>query len=36
VLGPLKKPYLELKYQEWEQYHNVVSEWEVRKYLHFF
>jgi glutamine synthetase len=36
VLGPLKKPYLELKYQEWEQYHNVVSDWEVKKYLHFF
>jgi len=36
VFGPLKKAYLELKYQEWEQYHNVVSDWERKKYLHFF
>ena len=36
VFGPLKKAYVELKYREWEQYHNVVSEWERKKYLHFF
>lgn len=36
VFGPLKKVYVELKYQEWEEYHNVVSDWERKKYLHFF
>ncbi len=36
VFGPLKKPYLELKYREWEEYHNIVTRWERDRYLHFF
>lgn len=36
VFGPLKKPYVELKYREWETYHNLVTDWERKKYLHFF
>jgi glutamine synthetase len=36
VFGPLKSVYVEFKNQEWQQYHNTVSEWEIKKYLHFF
>jgi glutamine synthetase len=36
VFGVLKKPYAELKYREWETYHNLVTDWERTKYLHFF
>src|SRR5205814_1194691 len=36
VFGALKRPYVELKYREWESYHNLVTDWERTKYLHFF
>lgn len=36
VFGPLKDVFVELKNREWEEYHNVVTEWERRKYLKFF
>ena len=37
VLGPeLKKSFVELKTQEWWEYHNTVSAWEIDRYLTFF
>lgn len=36
VFGPLKDVYVELKNKEWEEYHNVVSDWERERYLKFF
>jgi|SoiMethySBSTD1v2_1073268.scaffolds.fasta_scaffold240891_2 glutamine synthetase len=37
VLGPeLKQSYVELKSEEWWDYHNTVSEWEYDRYLEFF
>ena len=37
VLGPeLKKAFVELKTQEWWDYHNTVSPWEIERYLTFF
>jgi glutamine synthetase len=36
VFGPLKAVYVELKNKEWEEYHNVVTQWERDKYLRFF
>ncbi len=37
VLGSeLKQSYVELKTQEWWEYHNTVSEWEYDRYLEFF
>jgi glutamine synthetase len=37
VLGPeLKKAYVELKTQEWWDYHDEISPWEVDRYLTFF
>jgi len=37
VLGPeLKKAFVELKTQEWWEYHNTVSAWEIERYLTFF
>ena len=37
VLGPeLKQSYVELKTEEWWDYHNTVSEWEYDRYLEFF
>lgn len=34
--GELKQSYVELKTQEWWEYHNTVSEWEYDRYLEFF
>jgi glutamine synthetase len=36
VFGPLKSVFVELKNKEWEEYHNVVTDWERQKYLKFF
>jgi glutamine synthetase len=37
VLGPeLKRSFVELKTQEWWEYHNTVSPWEIDRYLTFF
>jgi glutamine synthetase len=37
VFGPaLKSAYCELKEREWWDYHNVVSQWEIDRYLTFF
>ena len=37
VLGPeLKKSFVELKTEEWWEYHNTVSQWEIDRYLTFF
>lgn len=37
ILGPeLKRSYVELKSQEWWEYHNSVSPWEINRYLTFF
>jgi glutamine synthetase len=37
VLGPeLKKAYVELKTEEWWDYHDEISPWEVDRYLTFF
>lgn len=37
VMGPLMyKTYTEFKSQEWEAYHNHVSDWEIQRYLKFF
>jgi glutamine synthetase len=36
VLGAdLKRSYVELKQAEWWEYHNTVSDWEIRRYLSF-
>ena len=37
VLGPVMlKSYLEYKYDEWERYHQAVTDWEVQEYLRLF
>lgn len=37
VMGPLMaKTYADFKRSEWMDYHNTVSEWEIRRYLKFF
>ncbi|MDQ4029157.1 MAG: type III glutamate--ammonia ligase, partial [Actinomycetota bacterium] len=36
VFGPLKSVFVELKNKEWEEYHNIVTDWEREKYLKFF
>ncbi len=37
VMGSLMyKTYIEFKSQEWEDYHNHVSDWEIQRYLKFF
>jgi glutamine synthetase len=37
VMGPLMyQTYIDFKSQEWEEYHNHVSEWEIQRYLKFF
>lgn len=36
AFGPLKPVFVELKNKEWEEYHNIVTDWERRKYLKFF
>jgi len=37
VLGPvMKKSYLSYKNDEWERYHQAVSDWEVKEYLRLF
>ena len=35
-LGPLAKDFVELKRLEWLEYHRLVSQWEVDRYLTFF
>jgi glutamine synthetase len=36
VFGPLKKVFVEVKHREWEEYHNLVTDWERKRYLRFF
>ena len=36
ALGPLSKDFVELKRLEWLEYHRLVSQWEVDRYLTFF
>tara|TARA_B100001750_G_scaffold248131_1_gene277014 strand:+ start:2850 stop:4211 length:1362 start_codon:yes stop_codon:yes gene_type:complete len=36
ALGPLAKDFIELKRLEWLEYHRLVSQWEVDRYLTFF
>jgi glutamine synthetase len=37
VMGPLMyQTYIEFKSQEWEAYHNHISDWEIQRYLKFF
>lgn len=36
TFGPLKSVFVELKNKEWEEYHNVVTQWERDRYLKFF
>jgi glutamine synthetase len=37
VFGPLMfDAYVEYKRQEWQEYHNHVSDWEIKRYLKFF
>ena len=37
VLGSvMKKSYLSYKNDEWERYHQAVTDWEVKEYLRFF
>jgi glutamine synthetase len=37
VMGPLMyQTYIDFKSQEWDEYHNHVSEWEIQRYLKFF
>ena len=34
VMGPvMRQSYIEYKYDEWERYHQAVTDWEVREYL---
>ncbi len=34
VMGPvMRKSYLEYKNDEWERYHQAVTDWEVQEYL---
>ena len=37
VMGQLMyDTYVDFKSQEWEEYHNHVSDWEIQRYLKFF
>ena len=37
VMGPLMtQTYIDFKSQEWRDYHNHVSDWEIQRYLKFF
>jgi glutamine synthetase len=37
VMGPLMyETYVQFKSQEWQEYHNHVSDWEINRYLKFF
>jgi glutamine synthetase len=37
VMGPLMyQTYVDFKTQEWQEYHNHVSDWEIQRYLKFF
>ena len=37
ALGPdLRQSFIDLKLQEWWEYHNHVSDWELKRYLTFF
>jgi len=37
VMGPLMyQTFVDYKTQEWQEYHNHVSDWEVQRYLKFF
>ena len=36
ALGPISQEFLRLKEGEWKQYHRVVSQWEIDRYLQFF
>jgi glutamine synthetase len=36
ALGPIKNEFLKLKWQEWNEYHRQISNWEIEHYLTFF
>ena len=37
VMGPLMyQTYIDFKRQEWQEYHNYISDWEIKRYLKFF
>jgi glutamine synthetase len=37
VMGPLMyQTYIDFRRQEWEEYHNHISDWEIKRYLKFF
>ena len=36
ALGPIRNEFLKLKWQEWNEYHRQVSNWEIDQYLTFF
>ncbi len=36
VMGLMYKTYIDFKTQEWTEYHNHVSDWEIQRYLKFF
>ena len=36
ALGPIYQEFLRLKEAEWKQYHRVVSQWEIDRYLQLF
>ena len=31
--GPLRNSFLQYKFDEWERYHQTVTDWEVQEYL---
>ena len=35
ALGPIQKEYIKLKWQEWNEYHSQISDWEIQHYLTF-
>jgi glutamine synthetase len=36
ALGPIRNEFLKLKWQEWNEYHRQISQWEINQYLTFF
>jgi glutamine synthetase len=36
ALGPIQNEFLKLKWQEWNEYHRQISQWEIDQYLTFF
>ena len=36
VMGLMYETYIDFKSQEWQEYHNHISDWEIQRYLTFF